>query len=520
VTLWIERVPATEAFTIMQAILEANNLAAVKSGPVYKIVPAAAAAQQSSPIGIGTDMPPPEEAFLTQIVPLQHLAAEELVRVLQPLIAPGRVLPYKETNSVIMSAPAATIKRMLLVIQTLDVPGRQREIQQTYVYYLENAKARDLAGVLTSIFEAGARRDRPTPAAAPTGPTLPTPPPPPQPPRPGAAPEPAPAAAVPGRLEEGRVVGEVRIVADEPTNALIIKATPLDFRVVEETIKKLDILPKQVMIETLVAEITLTDNMRFGLEYFLKAGEFTFQNLTIPGGIGRNALQNLTPGATVARGGFSLTFVDSESFKLFLNSLSNYTTINTLATPHVLTLNNREAKIQIGQEVPIVTGTQADSTGDQTSQVFQTIQQRNIGRILAIKPHVNEKREVTLDLNLEVTDTLPNSTVEGTPSFSKRAVQTSIVVEDGQSLVIGGIISTNRRKDESGFPWLSRIPVIKYLFGSESESFDRTELIIMLTPRVVGNPIEGRGLTEEFRRRLDWLDDAIRRQEKGYTPGW
>ncbi|MFB3819622.1 MAG: type II secretion system protein GspD, partial [Candidatus Methylomirabilales bacterium] len=326
---------------------------------------------------------------------------------------------------------------------------------------------------------------------------------------------PAPAAPAPGAPEEGRLVGEVRIVADEPTNALIIKATAQDYRVIEETIRKLDLLPKQVLIEVLVAEITLTDSLNFGLEYFLRTGEFALQQFFGLGPIP----QDLLRGVATNTGGFTLTFVDQDRFQLFLNALSAHTKINTLATPHILTQNNREAKIQVGQEVPVVTGNQ--STVGTGERIFQTIQQRDIGRILAIKPHVNEKRQVTLDIQLEVTDTLSASTVTGTPSFSKRAAQTSVVVEDGQSLLIGGIISDNVRKGQSGIPWLSRIPVLGFLFGTTSDATDRTELFIMLTPRVVGNPEEGRALTEEFRRRLEWMEDVLRQsQERKKSATW
>ena len=512
VTLWIDRVPGSEAFPILQAILETNNLTVIKAGPVYKIVSAAAIAQQSAPIGFGRDEAPAgDEGFLTQIIPLQYLSAEELVKVAQPLAVPGRVLPYRETNSLILSAPTATVKRILQIIQTLDVPGRQREAQQTFVYYVENAKARELGELLSSVFEEK-RRERAAPVRPSPPPTL-LGVPPPAPPRPGVAapptPEPAPptgAPPLPG--EEGRIVGEVRIVADEPLNALIIRATAQDYRVIEETIKKLDITPKQVLIEVLIAEVTLTDNFSFGIEWFLKAGDVALAQF-----FGLSRIPNLLPNVTPARGGFTLTYVDQDKFRLFLNSLSQYTKINTLATPHILTLNNKAAKLQVGQEVPVVTGSQATVTGQPTDQAFQTIQQKDIGRILGIKPHVNEKRQVTLDLQLEVIDTLPNSTVQGTPSFLKRTAQTSAVVEDGQSLLIGGIISSVTSADRSGFPWLSKIPILGYLFSQTTESTIRTELFIMLTPHVVASPEEGRVLTEEFRQRLDWMEKGL--QEVG-----
>jgi general secretion pathway protein D len=508
VTLLINRVPSTEAFTIFQNILEANNLVAIKSGSLYKIVTAAGAAQQSTAIGMGKEEAlNGDEGYMTQFVSLRYLSAEELVKVVQPLVAPGKVLPYRDTNSLIFTASSSTIKRLLQVIQTLDVQGQQRELQQTYVYYVEHAKAKDLAATLTSVFE-DKRRERTvtgvrqegarSPAAAP-----------PQPPRPGVGPPPTelPAPATFAVSEEARITGDIRIVADEVMNALIIKATPRDYQAVEEVIKKLDITPKQVAIEVFVAEVTLNDRFSFGLEWFLRAGDLAVQQFFGMGPVPQELIKGLATNVP----GITLTYVDKDRFKLFLNSLSQDTNVNTLATPHILTQNNKEAKIQVGQEVPIVTGTQTTATGTPTDQAFQTIQQKDVGRILVIKPHVNEKRQVTLDVQIEVTDVLSQTTVPGTPSFSKRTAQTAVVVSDGQSLLIGGIISSAKRFERTGFPWLSKIPILGYVFSQTTENEDKTELFIMLTPHVVANPEEGRQLTEDFRRRLDWLEEQFKR---------
>jgi general secretion pathway protein D len=512
VTLLINRVPSSEAFTIFQNILEANNLVAIKSGSLYKIVTAAQAPQQPTAIGMGQEATlNGEEGFMTQFVSLRYLSAEELVKVVQPLVAPGKVLPYRDTNSLIFTASASTIKRLMQIIQALDVQGKQRELQQTYVYYVEHAKAKDLAATLTSVFE-DKRRER-TLTAVRQESLKPPATAPPQPPRPGTGAPPVetalPSTAV-AVSEEARITGEIRIVADEVMNALVIKATSQDYQALEEVIKKLDVTPKQVVIEVFVAEVTLTDNFSFGLESFLKAGDVALQQFF---GLGP-VPANLVKGVATNVPGFTLTFVDKDRFKLFLNSLSQDTNINTLATPHILTQNNKEAKIQVGQEVPIVTGTQARSTGAPSDQVFQTIQQRDVGRILVIKPHVNEKRQVTLDVQIEVTDVLSTTTVSGTPSFSKRTAQTSVVVDDGQSLLIGGIISSGRRFERSGLPWLSKIPILGYLFGTTTDNTDKTELFIMLTPHVVANPEEGAQRTEEFRRRLDWLEEQFKRSRR------
>ncbi len=177
-----------------------------------------------------------------------------------------------------------------------------------------------------------------------------------------------------------------------------------------------------------------------------------------------------------------------------------------LTSPHLLTQSNKEARIQIGQEVPIVTGSQSVVGGE---SVLQTIQQRDVGRILSITTHVNETRKVTLDIDLEVSDTLPETTVAGTPSFSERTIDTSVVVEDGQSLLIGGIIDNATQYQTSGIPLLRDIPVLGPLFGNTVETVARQELLIMLTPHVIATPEEGRTLTERFKERMEWLDEQL-----------
>lgn len=509
VTLWVDRVPASQAFAMFQAVLETNSLVAIRSGPIYKIVPVAAAAQQAAPISVGRDDNlGGEQGLVSQVVPLQYLTADDIVKVLQPLAGSGKVQAYRETNSVILTAPASLVKRLMEMVQTLDVPGQQRETQHLYVYYLENAKAPEVATTLSNLF-GGSRNERPVASAARQDvPPLPGGAAPPTPPRPGVAALPVAEAAASDLRPIGdvRLASEVRIVADPAVNALIIKATPQDYRVVEQTIKRMDIMPKQVLIEALVAEVTLTDDLNFGLEWFVKAGGFAAQQFFGLGPV------PIIKGATLGSQGLSMTFVDGDKFKSFLTTLSKYTKFNTLSSPHVLTQNNREAKIQVGSQVPVVTGTQATvnslSTGGQN--VFQTIQQQDIGRILMIKPHVNEKRQVSLDIQLEVTDVLASSTVNGTPSFSKRAVQTSVLVEDQQSILIGGIIGTTNQDDRTGLPWLSRVPVLGWLFGQTTKNTDRTELFIMLTPHVIADPEEGRQLTESFRNRLDWLEGEMK----------
>jgi general secretion pathway protein D len=187
-----------------------------------------------------------------------------------------------------------------------------------------------------------------------------------------------------------------------------------------------------------------------------------------------------------------------------------------LASPHLLTANNKEANIQIGQEVPIPTGVQTlgtTSSGDSgaSSNLFSTFQRKDIGIILKIKPHVNEKRLVTLDIETENTavDGKIPSASEGGATFSKTTTKTAVVVDDGQSLLIGGIIRTDKTEGYSGIPFLSSIPLLGYLFRNTDKSFTKRELIILITPHVVASPEEGRALTDRFRGHVKSLEQLM-----------
>ncbi len=506
VTMRIEEIPATEAFSIIQAILEANNLAAVKSGSIYKIVPVAAAQQQPTRIDIGKDLES-KQGFITQIIPLQYLSAEDIAKVFQSLVAQGKLLSHRGTNTLILSAPVQVIREIVNILKVLDVQSQQLDDQQTFVYYVNNAKASELANILMTVFGEEAQTTVPG-EFLPLG-TPGTPPPPPRPPRPGVStpgPELLPEAAIQEARRQARMAGKIRIVPDERTNALIIKATSRDYEGVKEILKKLDITPKQVIIEAFIAEVTLTDSFASSVEQFLRAGEVILQSSFGLAG-------PLPAPGFLSSSGFTFAFVDRDKFSLFLNMIAAHTKINTVASPHILTLDNKQARIQIGQEVPIVTGTQSTVTAVSGggSDLFQTIQQKDIGRILMIRPHVNEKRQVTLDIELEAIDTISTSTGDiGSSSFSKRTVQTSVIVEDGQSILIGGIISKNKTRVVSEVPFLGRIPVLGRYFQTESESVDKTELLILITPHVIANPEEGRILTKQFSERLEWLEEQLK----------
>ncbi|HLC20665.1 MAG TPA: secretin N-terminal domain-containing protein [Candidatus Methylomirabilis sp.] len=533
------KVPSSEVFSIMEAILEVNNLVAVKDGPIYKIVPIAVAQQEPQAIHVGKEGAEEKERerYITQIVRLDHLSAEEMARILQSFLGRGaKLVVHKETNSLIIGGFSSTVRRLLETVRTLDTPAKRDNIQRIFVYFVENVKATELANILNTLYGRrdilprpalpGARPGQPPPRlGAPGQPPPPPPPIPGQPPPPPAAGQPPLGAALPPGAEPapGEVVGEVTVVPDEATNALIIKTSPRNYEFIEATIKKLDIVPKQVVIELFLAQIRLSDTFRFSLEEIIRSGSFL-----VAGAYGGCPLATAIAGVvqdpkTFTGSGFTFAFVDKDKFRVVLNNIAAVTQVEVLANPHLLTANNKEAKIQIGQEVPIVTNEQASltsiSAGD--TGVFRSLQQKDIGIIMGIKPHVNEKRIVTLDIeaeNIAVDQSnfgaVPGEVGSGvgSASFLKTTAKTSVVVEDGQTLLIGGIIRTDKSKGHSGIPFLSRIPLLGYLFRSTSETFERNELVILVTPHVIASPEEGRALTERFKGRVEELEPLLKRR--------
>jgi type II secretory pathway component GspD/PulD (secretin) len=515
------KVPASEVFSILELVLEVNNLVAVKEGSFYKIVPIAVAQQEPLDVQVGKERGEERERYVTQIVRLDYLSADETVKILQSFLAKGaKLVVHKETNSLVIAGFSSTVRRLLETIRALDLPTKRDNIQRIFVYFVENVQASQLATILNTLY--GRREAVPRPPTARPGQppprTQPGVQPPPPPPVPGAAPPPPtppPGAPLPPGVEAlpGEVVGEVTIVSDEATNALVIKTSPRNYEIIEATIKQLDIVPKQVLIELLLAQIRLSDTFNFSLEEVLRTGSFAVSGIF--GGPAVQAVQSfLSPNTVVPPKGFTLTFVEADKFRVVLNNLAAVTKVDVLANPHLLTANNKEAKIQIGQEVPIITGDQTSltsATAATAQGLFRTFQQKDIGIIIGIKPHVNEKRLVTLEIEAEnIAVDQSNFGGTGTASFLKTTTKTSVVVQDGQSLVIGGIIRTDKSKGYTGVPFLSQIPLLGYLFRSTAEVLERNELVILITPYVVASPEEGRAITEQFKKRVESLEPVLK----------
>ena len=317
-------------------------------------------------------------------------------------------------------------------------------------------------------------------------------------------------SSTPSRSQEDEAEGDgVRVVAEPATNSLVILATRSEYLDMEEVLGRLDQIPRQVLMEVLVAEVTLTDDFEFGVEYALSQGGFGSRVSE-----GEGSSDELAGTGFRALGaGFASVIEAGRDFRVFVNALMQDARVKVLSSPHLLAVDNRPARIRVGSEQPVATGTVVSQEAQATTT---TIQFRNVGRILSIVPQVNSEGLVNLQVRVEVSD-VGERVVVGRQSFNAfnvRDAETTAVLQDGQTLVIGGIITDSVRRTRLGIPLLMDFPILGPLFRTDIERSERTELVILITPRVIRNRQEGESVTDRF---LDQVRAVRRELEAGWT---
>ena len=305
-------------------------------------------------------------------------------------------------------------------------------------------------------------------------------------------------------------VESVRVVAEPATNSLVILATRRQYLQLAEVLAELDAVPRQVLMEVLVAEVTLADEFALGVEHALSKGGFPPPSEAE----GNTAGAPLGAGFQALESGFTSIVDAGREFRVFVNALMQDARVKVLSSPHLLALDNRPARIRVGSEQPVATGT---VVSQEAQAVTTTIQFRNVGRILTIVPRVSDAGMVNLQVRVEVSDVGERVAVgsQTFDAFNIRDAETTAVLQDGQTLVIGGIITDNRRKTRVGIPLLMDVPVLGQLFRTDLERSDRTELVILITPRVIRNHEEGKAVTERF---LDKVRAVRRELESRQAP--
>jgi general secretion pathway protein D len=287
--------------------------------------------------------------------------------------------------------------------------------------------------------------------------------------------------------------GQIRIIADEPNNALFILATPQDFRDINAALDRLDVEPLQVLIEATIAEVSLNDKLKYGVQWFFENGDQSIGLAEVASGI-----------PTAMFPSFNYVFAGSNA-KVVLSALDEITHVNVISSPQLMVLDNHSALLQVGDEVPIITQS-AVSVADPAAPIVNSVQFRDTGVILNVTPRANSSGGVELDIEQEVSDVVPTTTSTiDSPTIQQRKIKSTVAVHDGETIALGGLIRDRQSQGKRGVPGLSDIPVVGALFGTKTNMSDRTELLILITPHVVRNPAEASAVTDELRKRVQSL---------------
>jgi len=551
---------ADEIYQTFLGILRLHGYAAIPSGSMVKIVPEAAA-QQDGAVGVGGASFAAADELVTQIIPLKHLPASELVPILRPLMPQGaQLIAHSASNSLVVSDRAGNVARIVSIVQRIDtVSDAQVEMIQlqhanaaeiartlaqindnkaadatgegakvfadqrtnslllsggksgrlrlraliahldtpiasggdTNVIYLHNANAKDLVPILQGI--ASTLSGEAGPAAAAN--------------LPGGAPQ-----------TGGKAAGVATIQAHEDTNALIISAPPAVFRSLASVIRQLDVRRAQVLIEAVIAEVSEESANELGVQWqlanqhYIGGTNFTSGNsgsagnniITATGGLNSGGVSTtgvVTPPSITVGNGLNLGYLSEVSIAgqrllqlgALVNALRSNGKNNVLSTPSVMTLDNQEATIKVGQQVPFITGqyqttaTSSVSNGATSgiSNPFTTITRQDVGIKLTVTPHINEGDSVKLEIHQEVSTLAPRVSGAADLVTNNREVKTTVLIKDNAILVLGGLISDNAQDNVQKVPGLGDIPLVGNLFRYRSNDHQKQNLMVFLHPRIL-----------------------------------
>lgn len=424
---------------------------------------------------------------------------------LGPLAGAIRVVPIERLNALLVVTPQAKyLEQARTWIERLDRPGAGGGGQRLYVYPVQNGKAENLAILLNDAFSG-----KGTQAKAVSSPEL----------APGATPaeiksaEPSqangkevrPAASVTSvAAGSGDSVGlprDVRVIADKDNNALLILASPADYESIESAIRKLDVAVRQVLVEVTIAEITLKDELKYGLEWYFNNGARI--NGKLDTGLG--GIAALVPG-------FSYSWVSKAAdVGAVLNALATDSRLKIISSPHITVADNQTAKIQVGDRVPTISQTQTVASTTTATGIISSIQYTETGVMLSVTPRVNAGGQVTMEINQEVSNATPTTTSGiDSPTIQKRTAESTVTVKSGETIILAGLIKEEKNKSTEGLPLLAQIPLIGGLFGTQSWGDNRTELILLITPRVLIDTQDAAAITEEYRSRIKGLERMLK----------
>jgi general secretion pathway protein D len=555
------KISVKEAYKVFESVLEVHGFTTIKSGEVTKIVPSPDARSKNIETRLKEEAASPEDRVVTQLIPLKFADPSEIKRLFAPLVSKSSViLDYPPTNMLIITDVYSNIQRLLRILKAIDVAGMGQELsviplefaeatkfvkildsvfqesrkskaqstfsgtkfvadertntiivmasevetsrikrlikmldletprgkEKIHVYYLENANAEDLAKVLQEL-----------PTKKTTG---------------------GPQKKLPFVSED------VKVTADKATNSLIIMAGKEDYLVLDEIIKKLDVPRSMVYIECLIMEVNINKEFNLGVQW-QAGGSTTIDNKDAAFGGGfKPEVPIISSPTTVtlpSPSGFSLGIfsevitiggITFPNLAAIVNAYKKDKDVHFLSTPQILTTDNEEASITVGKNVPFQTRSAADS-GVET---YSSYEYKDVGITLKITPQISHDRLVRLYINTESTKLDEQATTSSDrPTTLKRTVDTTVIVKDTNTVVIGGLIDDSFSETRYSVPCLGDIPLLGYLFKTTARGGDKTNLYVFITPHVVENPAEAKAILDSKKVEIDQIKEGkIKMYEK------
>ncbi|MGB9440315.1 MAG: type II secretion system secretin GspD [Desulfobacterales bacterium] len=552
------KISMAEAYKVFESVLEVHGYTTVKSGEVVKIIPSPDARSKNIKTMLREEASAPEDKVVTQLIPLTYANPVEIKRLFTPMVSKSSViLAYPPTNILIVTDVYSNIKRLLKILKEIDITGIGQAIS---VIPLDFSDATKLVNLLNTVFKPTAKQakgiqqkiitmvadertntivllaseidtlrikkliamvDKETPRGkgkinvyycknataeelakvlqeVPTKET----------------------GAAKGKKAAPVVAGNVRISADKATNSLIIMADKEDYMVLEDVIKRLDIPRSMVYIEALLMEVDMSTSLNIGIDWAAFGSASLGGKETLVGG---GFAGGFPQPSDLLQGGLTLGML-TEPITIAGVTVSNITAIvnavktnddfRILSTPQVLTTDNEEARITVGENRPF----QTRSTTDVSGGTFESFEYRDVGKTLKITPHITEDRLVRMTISLEVTSINQAATLTTSstlPVTLKRTVDTTVIVKDEQTIVIGGLIDDSTTANENKVPALGDVPLLGWLFRNKSRDSVKTNLYIFITPRVIKNPEEAYQIFSGKKEQIDTIKEGtIKFQEK------
>ncbi|EEB80076.1 general secretion pathway protein D [marine gamma proteobacterium HTCC2148] len=564
-----------ELYDLFLSILEVHGYTAVRSGGVVRVIQSKDA--RSSPVSVADDGPRGSDEYMTQVIRLDNISAAKLIPVLRPLVPQqAHMAAYAPSNAIIISDVSANIDRIKDIIQRMD----RSAVQKTDIIKLRYAVADDVVAMLDKLNKSEAKQsggaepevllvaDSRTNSVLVSGDEmerarmsqlikhLDTP-----------LEQSGNVRVVYLEYAEAKEIAEVltrvmqninslenadgkaqrsnaktaTIEADEGTNSLIITAETDEMAAIESVIHRLDIRRAQVLVEAIIVEMTFSEGQDLGLQWLFANTDSGFygSNINSPsqaqqlaGALNPDNGDEATPsndsefdvgalaGALASTPGLSLGWgsVDDDlTMTVILNALKTQGNANILSTPSLLTLDNQEAFITVGQNVPFITGSYTNSgSSDGASNPFQTIERENVGITLAVTPHINEGDSVVLEIEQEVSNVIIGASQISEAAdiiTSERKIQTKVLAQDSKVVVLGGLIEDNVQDGQQKVPILGDIPFLGRLFRTDSVDVSKTNLLIFIRPTIIRDNAQLDGATADKYRYI--RDQQLLRREQG-----